>query len=131
MPMHDWTRVSDGIFHHFHHSWVVEIKRALRRGLLSEGYYVMAEQIRPDLRAPNILLAIGLDPTAPLPRTVVIRHRSDDRIVAMIEVLSPSNKSSLYAIRSFLDKTAAALNSGIHVRMFLRNIKRFSTPPPE
>jgi hypothetical protein len=29
MPVHDWTRVSDGTFHDFHYSWVLEIKRAL------------------------------------------------------------------------------------------------------
>ncbi len=25
MPVHDWTRVSDGTFHDFHYSWVLEI----------------------------------------------------------------------------------------------------------
>ena len=49
VPMHDWTRVSDGTFHDFHYSWVLEIKRALKRGLLPEGYYVMAEQFGGDL----------------------------------------------------------------------------------
>ena len=39
-------------------------------------------------------------------RTVVIRHTSDDRIVAMIEILSPGNKS---------DKAVAALDGGIHL----------------
>lgn len=45
MPVHDWTRVGDGTFHDFRYSWVLETKRALKRGLLPEGYYVMAEQI--------------------------------------------------------------------------------------
>ncbi|HTU93830.1 MAG TPA: hypothetical protein VMF69_27365 [Gemmataceae bacterium] len=64
MPVHDWTRVGNGIFHHFHYSWVLEIKRALKRGLLPEGYYVMVEQIGGD---------IG-DPYARLQRTIVVRH---------------------------------------------------------
>src|SRR5882724_10915937 len=55
MPMHDWTRVSDGTFHDFHYSWVLEIKRALKRGLLPKGYYVMAEQFGGDLGAPDVL----------------------------------------------------------------------------
>src|SRR5208282_3076106 len=55
MPVHDWTRVSDGTFHDFHYSWVLEIKRALKRGLLPNGYYVMAEQIGGDLGAPVVL----------------------------------------------------------------------------
>ncbi len=55
MPVHDWTRVSDGTFHDFHYSWVLEIKRALKRGLLPRGYYVMAEQFGADLGAPDVL----------------------------------------------------------------------------
>ncbi|MGH7170593.1 MAG: DUF4058 family protein [Gemmataceae bacterium] len=146
MPVHDWTRVADGIFHDFHYSWVLEIKRALKRGLLPEGYYVMAEQIGGDLGAPDVLTlqatgtqpssedplsgtatltetppivqtraTIPRDPYARLQRTVVVRHTSGDRIVAMIEILSPGNKSSRHAIRSFLDKAVAALNGGAHL----------------
>lgn len=29
MPVHDWTRVEAGIFHHFHHFWISEIARTL------------------------------------------------------------------------------------------------------
>ncbi|HYV35500.1 MAG TPA: DUF4058 family protein [Gemmataceae bacterium] len=146
MPVHDWTRVTDGTFHDFHYSWVLEIKRALKRGILPKGYYVMAEQIGGDLGAPDVLTlqaadkepesegpiggtatltesppvvhartTIARDPYARLQRAVVVRHTSDDRIVAMIEVLSPGNKSSKHAIRSFLDKAVAALDSGVHL----------------
>jgi hypothetical protein len=146
MPVHDWRRVSDGTFHDFHYSWVLEIKRALKRGLLPKGYYVMAEQLGGDLGAPDVLTlqaadrepdsgaalsgtatltesppvvhartTIARDPYARLQRTVVIRHTSDDRIVAMIEVLSPGNKSSRHAIRAFLDKAVAALDGGVHL----------------
>src|SRR5437588_11620203 len=55
MPVHDWTRVSDGTIHDFHYSWVLEIKRVLKRGLLPRGYYVMAEQFGGDLGAPDVL----------------------------------------------------------------------------
>lgn len=146
MPVHDWTRVSDGIFHHFHYSWVLEIQRALRRGLLPKGYYVLAEQIGGDVGVPDVLTLqaastkpdpedslsgtatltqtppivqvrarIPRDPYARLQRSIVIRHTSGDRIVAMIEVLSPGNKSSRHAIRSFLDKAIAALDGGGHL----------------
>jgi hypothetical protein len=146
MPVHDWTRVRDGTFHDFHYSWVLEIKRALKRGLLPKGYYVMAEQLGGDLGAPDVLTlqtagtkpesesplagtatltespplvhartTIARDSYARLQRSLVIRHTSDDRIVAMIEVLSPGNKSSRHAIRSFLDKAVAALDGGIHL----------------
>lgn len=146
MPVHDWTRVSAGTFHDFHYSWVLEIKRALKRGLLPQGYYVMAEQFGGDLGAPDVLTlqAVGTQPepdgslsgTATLTETppvvharttiprdayarrqraLVIRHTSDDRIVAMIEVLSHGNKSNRHAIRSFLDKAVAALDAGVHL----------------
>ena len=29
MPIHDWTRVEPGDFHHFHQGWTVEIGNAL------------------------------------------------------------------------------------------------------
>src|SRR5207248_2913041 len=58
---------------------------------------------------------IARDAYARVQRTLVIRHTSDDRIVAMIEVLSPGNKSSRHAIRSFLDKAVAALDGGVHL----------------
>ena len=29
MPMHDWTLVEAGIYHHFHHEWISEIHRAI------------------------------------------------------------------------------------------------------
>src|SRR5262245_38512154 len=129
IPVHNWTRLSDGTFHDFHYSWVLEIKRALKRGLLLKGYYVMAEQLGVDpveadvpilqasskeLDFEGSLSTMPDDAYARMQRTLVIRHRSGDRIVAMIEVLSRGNKSSRHAIRSFLDKAVAALDSGIH-----------------
>jgi hypothetical protein len=125
MPVHDWTRLSEGIFHDFHYSWVLEIKRALKRELLPKGYYVMAEQFGGDPGAPDVLTLqassakpkpdIARDTYARVQRTLVVRHTTGDRIVAMIEVLSPGNKSCRHAIRSFLDKAVAALDSGVHL----------------
>ncbi len=37
-------------------------------------------------------------------RTLVIRHVSDDRIVALVEIVSPGNKASKHALRSFVEK---------------------------
>ena len=31
MPVHDWTRVSAGIFHHFHLEWIGDLSRQLNR----------------------------------------------------------------------------------------------------
>jgi hypothetical protein len=48
-------------------------------------------------------------------RTLVIRHVSDHRIVALVEIVSPGNKGSRHEIRSLLDKALAALPRGIHL----------------
>jgi hypothetical protein len=45
MPIHDWTRVEAGVFHHFHVEWIGDLARVLNKGLLPEGYYSLAEQI--------------------------------------------------------------------------------------
>lgn len=45
MPMHDWTKVIPGIFHHFHHRWISAIADVLNEALLPAGYYALAEQV--------------------------------------------------------------------------------------
>lgn len=47
-------------------------------------------------------------------RTLVIRHRSGDQVVALVEIVSPGNKASRVALREFVEKTTAALARGIH-----------------
>jgi len=44
MPIHDWPRVSAGIFHDFHQGWTIEIRNRLNGGVLPDGYYAMADQ---------------------------------------------------------------------------------------
>jgi hypothetical protein len=48
-------------------------------------------------------------------RTIVIRHSSDDRIIALLEIVSPGNKSSRHAFRSFVEKAVEALYRGYHL----------------
>ncbi len=48
-------------------------------------------------------------------RTIVIRHVSGDRVVAILEIISPANKRSRSQLDDFVDKVAAALRDGIHV----------------
>ena len=48
-------------------------------------------------------------------RTLVIHHSSDDRVIALIEISSPGNKASRYALDKFVDKAAAALEQGYHL----------------
>ena len=44
MPVHDWSRVEDGIFHDFHNAWITEFRNILNGGLLPRGYYALGEQ---------------------------------------------------------------------------------------
>jgi hypothetical protein len=99
-PIHDWTRVVTGAFHDFHNEWISSIKRTLNNGLLPPPYYAMNE--RPEAYARRR-------------HSVVIRHSSDDRVVAIVKVVSPGNKASRHALRSFVDKALAFLDAGVHL----------------
>lgn len=47
--------------------------------------------------------------------SIVVRHVSGDRIVAMLEVMSPGNKSSRHAMNAFVEKTCELLEHRIHL----------------
>lgn len=148
MPIHDWTRVTAGIFHHFHLEWISTIQRELNAGILPEGYYAMAEQVaggvEPDIltlgsvkesstefevasQTPSAGQLSTLSPSTRFftstdaqaysshQRDLVIRHSGGDDVVAIIELVSPGNKSSQNAFASFVDKVIAFIKSGIHV----------------
>ncbi len=48
-------------------------------------------------------------------RTLVIYHSSGDRIVALIEIVSPGNKHSSVTVSDFMDKVIGAINHGYHL----------------
>ena len=49
------------------------------------------------------------------PRRVVVQHARNRQIVAVIEIVSPSNKSSKNEFAKFVGKTVQLLEQGIHV----------------
>src|SRR5438876_9656394 len=139
MPMYDWTRVEAGIYHAFHHEWISEIGRALNRGLLPPDYYALPEQQAAGF-GPDILTLQSRDAsgggtataTRTRPRatitvetpaefyrrkksTVVVRHVSGDRIVAMVEIVSPGNKDTAHAVKAFVEKACELLSRKIHL----------------
>jgi hypothetical protein len=139
MPIHDWTRALAGDFHHFHQCWIVEIGRALNGGLLPQGYMAMAEQVTgrpipdvvtlytdaPDDEAGGVAVAqsppsarlvakLGSINYAKRADRIVIRH-GRGRVIAIIEIVSPGNKDSRNAIRSFVEKAADIINQGVHL----------------
>lgn len=48
-------------------------------------------------------------------RSVAIRHTSGDRMVAIIEIVSRSNRHSMQTLNDFADKVIVSLHRGIHV----------------
>ncbi len=139
MPIHDWTRLEPGDFHHFHQAWVVNLTNELNGGLLPPQYMAMTEQVTgrpsPDVvtlqtRAPKDDAGGIAVATAPPTARVIARFEKVDyakradrvvirhgrgKVVAIIEILSPGNKDSRNAIRTFVEKAADILNQGVNL----------------
>jgi hypothetical protein len=143
VPVHDWTRVDAGLFHHFHQRWIGTLCDALNAGTLPPDYFALVEQnIQGPI--PDVLtlhlppgperpsngtsgLAVG---TAP-PRTRLIRRNEADlyagkanritvrhrhgNVVAVVEILSPGNKGSRAEFRALVEKLADLIRQGVHL----------------
>jgi hypothetical protein len=142
MPIHDWSRVSAGIFHDFHEAWIIELRNALNRGRLPAGFFAMADQIvdgpipdvitlqqrkpGPPNAASGGVAVADAPPQARFVRSaepdiyasranrIAIRHELGD-VVAMIEIISPGNKNSVHALRTFVQKAQDLLYSGVNL----------------
>jgi hypothetical protein len=60
-------------------------------------------KIRPSLAAPQ--------------RRISIRHTTGDRVVALLEIVSPGNKERTAAIEQFVDKALVAFGEGLHLQI--------------
>ena len=144
MPCHDWTKVPSGIFHNFHHGWLWTIYKELNE-ILPPDYYALAEQTTtgdnrfgPDVLALTSIgrgerggkgTAVAAKPkpkTSIIARTdeeyyrrkkknIAIRHVSDDRVVAVIEIVSPGNKTSPKNLEALVKKASEFLDQDIHL----------------
>ncbi len=142
MPLHDWTRVSAGIFHSFEMSWVTALRKFLNCGGLPTNFYALIQDSSIDSNSEIIEPVLDTSSTpqedggtallvaepqtrissysrvenyTDLQKSIAIRHASDQRIVALIEIVSSGNKGSVSKWRTFVDKALAALNRGIHL----------------
>jgi hypothetical protein len=144
MPIHDWSRVPAGLFHHFHQHWSIEIAATLNRGRLPKGVAALVEQCSGP-RESDVLaierrgkthsgfaedagVATMIPPvTRFVSRTtkqiyatranlILLKHHLG-RTIAVIEIVSPGNKDSRAAMRDFVEKTIEFLRAGIHVLM--------------
>jgi Protein of unknown function (DUF4058) len=143
MPIHDWSRIPSGIFHHFHQDWSIQIARTLNGGNLPKGLSAMVDQ-RAGPKEGDVLAVesrskkkkskpreggdlLTLDPpaTSIVRKTtkqiyadrsnrIVVKHHLG-RTVAVIEILSPGNKDSRAAMRDFVDKTIDFMRLGVHL----------------
>jgi Protein of unknown function (DUF4058) len=143
MPIHDWTRVDAGLFHAFHHRWVDALCDALNEGGLSPDYFALPKQsVRGPI--PDVLTlrlssedhrpsgaVHGLAEAVNPPRARVVRRveqkvyaRKADRvtvrhrhgqIVAVIEIVSPGNKSGVAALRAYVQETSDLIEQGVHL----------------
>jgi hypothetical protein len=143
MPIHDWTRVDAGLFHDFHRDWTIELRRSLNAGLLPPGYVALIDQQLGGPIPDVLTLHRGLKPsgtcasgsglavaTAP-PRArfvdeveedayarranrIRIQHRHG-QVVAVIEIVSPGNKNTRHALRTFVQKASDLIWQAIHL----------------
>ncbi len=111
MPVHEWSRVDANAFHHFHQCWTIAICDALNGGRLPSGYSDLVEQhaggLVPDVLSVNAALAARGN-------RVAIRHRLK-KVVCVLEIISPGNKSGKAVFRDFVDKSVELLRQGIHL----------------
>ena len=143
MPVHDWSRVEDGIYHHFHNAWIIHLSESLNAGVLPPGYSALSDQrvslTEPDIIAtsfapedpavsngsgavavavsPRVIMRVEAEPARRLRRRrrVVVRRDNDEHVVAIIEIVSPGNKSGKAKVRSLAEKIASYLEAGVHV----------------
>ncbi len=68
-------------------------------------------------RPPQVSVTITAEAerVAQKQRTLVIRHATGDRIVALLEIVSPGNKDRRQALARFVDKATAELSQGYHL----------------
>jgi hypothetical protein len=143
MPVHDWTRVSAGLFHHFHQRWISALGDRLNTGDLPPGYYALADQVArgpvPDVitlklrnqptQHPDSPGGIALATVPPRTRYVlkaetdpylskvsrITIRELEGRLVSVIEIVSPGNKGSQWALQTFVEKAVDFLSQGIHL----------------
>lgn len=143
MGVHDWTLVDAGIFHAFHSLWISQINNVLNEGLLPQGFYALPEQhagrtitdlltlhvspasVEPFPQTtggtavaeapPRVRRRQRFDAIAARPRSLAIRHVSGHRLIALVEIVSPSNKDRGSSVEEFARKAASALEWGVHL----------------
>ena len=112
MPVHAWSKTDAGLFHHFHQSWIVHLCDGLN-ALLPSTYVALCDRDHIG-SISDAEPGLELEAYALKADRLAIRHRLGE-VVAVIEIVSPGNKSSKAAIRAFVDKAVQFLRQGVHL----------------
>lgn len=145
MPLHNWSGLRAGLFHHFHNAWIYRLADRLNQGLLPEGYFAAGEQIsgsiepdvvtlaeQPEFNSPGfsggqVLAVKSTPPSTSLQQEsealtflkrmdhLVVRRVGDERLIAVIEILSLGDRTSRTRLRQFVDKATQLLEEGVHL----------------
>jgi len=143
MPIHDWSRVDAGIFHDFHQGWTIAIANALNGRVLPADYFsltgksdsgsireMVTLQQRSGTKGGNgknggiavadapprarFMSTTKVDPYVARANSIVIQHQLG-RVVAVVEIVSPGNKSGQHALRALVDKARNLLANGVNL----------------
>lgn len=140
MPIHAWSAAPSGLFHHFHQRWSGAICDSLNDGRLPENLFALVEQNASGLYPDVLTLQGGLGgprtgglsvADAP-PKARFVRRASDEgayaakanrvvvrnsagRVVSVVEIVSPGNKNTRSAVRSFVEKSVDLIGQGVNL----------------
>jgi hypothetical protein len=119
MPIHDWSRVPAGLFHHFHQQWTCRLCDALNAGPLPKGSSALIEQraagIYPDPPKTRFVSQASDEEVYAAKANRIAIHHPLGEVVSLIEIVSPGNKNSRHALRAFVEKSLSFLHQGIHL----------------
>jgi hypothetical protein len=110
MPIHDWTRVEAGDFHHFHQTWIPLLAAALNSGGLPPGFMALAEQVTgrpiPDVVTLQSRSPMGGVAVAPAPAPFA-------RVIQKFERINYAKRADRVVIRHGRGRVVAIIESGI------------------
>jgi hypothetical protein len=119
MPLHDWTRVDDGLFHQQQLGWAVHLSDWLNHHLEPTRYYAPLENGHRLRGKHDPVEIVRASPVAECyfrkRQAIGIRRVSDGEYAALVEIVSPGVKSSADRFSRFIRKVSAALSREIHV----------------
>ncbi len=137
MPLHHWPN-SQVPWRSFHNHWIVRLVEYLNADVLPSGFQARPTELIVGIEPDLLLLQIDdqteaasqlpsqpslgeatttaiLPPPAELPILGIYSAYDTNRLVAVIELVSPGNKDRPEAVQSFVEKVFFLLQEGIHV----------------